>query len=53
MSTPNVFMVGLGNILLLYRYRDMSLYMVLDFGYRDIEIWQKWCCFLVLKTEIH
>ena len=55
--------VGLGNISILYRYRDMRLDIVLDFGYRNIGIWHKllsfpgfkgcvtvkWCTFLNLR----
>ena len=33
--TP-VFQLGLGNISILYRYRDMRLDIVLDFGYRNM-----------------
>ena len=42
----------LGNISILYLYCDMRLDIVLDFGYRNIVIWQKCCLFLVLKTTL-
>ena len=45
--------LGFGNILILYRYRDMRLDVVLDFGYSNIVIWHKCCLFLISKPAIH
>ena len=50
LKTKCVF-VGLGNILLLYRYCDMRLDIVLDFGYRNIVVWQV-LSFLVLNAAL-
>ena len=39
------YILRLGNISILYRYRDMRRDIILDFGYRNIVIWYK-CCLL-------
>uniref|UniRef100_A0A667Y2T1 Si:ch211-129c21.1 n=1 Tax=Myripristis murdjan TaxID=586833 RepID=A0A667Y2T1_9TELE len=44
--------LGLGNTSILYRYCDMRIDIIWDFGCRNVAIWHKWYLFLVLNAAL-